>query len=338
MVTMREVALRAGVTKQTVSNVLNRPEIVSPQTAEQVRRAIAELGFSPNLVARGLATGRTRIIGLLVPTTDHPFYGAMVEEIEDRLNAAGFGLLLSTTRGDAARGRRQIDALASRAIDGLIVAGDTDVELYVSHLDEAPFPYVLCAWEVSAPQGACISTIDYVEAGTLAGRHVAELGHKSAAIVADLPAHGRRASGMVAALEERGVAVEVLSAGGGTVAAGRLVGAQVLAGPARPSAVIASNDLLALGVLDAARDAGLQVPGMLSVVGIDDAAARLGHSELTSVALPVREMAAEASKQILESLSSTVVLGRSAIAQPHLVVRRTSAAPTPAQQSEPLSA
>lgn len=106
MVTMQDVAERAGVTKQTVSNVLSGRVAVRPATEARVRAAIAELGYVPNLVARSLATGSTRTVGLFVPTVSTAFYAEVVEEAEDVLDAHGYRLLLCTTRRDGERARR----------------------------------------------------------------------------------------------------------------------------------------------------------------------------------------------------------------------------------------
>lgn len=127
MVTIKDVALRAGVTKQTVSNVINKRPVVSPVTRERVERAIAELGYTPNLLARGLATGQTMMVGLVVPTIANPFYAELVEDLERSLEAEGYSIALCTTYGDPERARRQLEILKRRYIDGLILADDGNV-------------------------------------------------------------------------------------------------------------------------------------------------------------------------------------------------------------------
>ncbi|MGW2223339.1 LacI family DNA-binding transcriptional regulator [Nonomuraea sp. NPDC001684] len=121
---MQDVAERAGVTKQTVSNVVTGRVRVRPETEARVRAAIAELGYTPNLVARSLATGTTMTVGLFVPTVASSFYSAVVEEAENVLEEHGYHLLLCTTRLDGDRARRHITGLTSRSVDALLIAGD----------------------------------------------------------------------------------------------------------------------------------------------------------------------------------------------------------------------
>lgn len=111
-----------AVTKQTVSNVVRGRTVVSPETRARVEAAIAELGYTPNLVARSLSTGTTMTIGFIVPTIANPFYSEVVEEVEMLLEERGYHLLLATTRGDGDRARRQLATLSNRSVDALLVA------------------------------------------------------------------------------------------------------------------------------------------------------------------------------------------------------------------------
>ena len=324
MVTMRDVAARAGVTKQTVSNVLNNPEVVAAATVARVNAAIAELGYVRNLTARGLATGKSMIIGFVVPTVSNPFYSEVVEEVEACLESRGYNLLLCTTRADAARAARHLRTLVGRSIDGLLVAGDAELGSHLPLLENASFPYVLCAWETEAPEDVPVVTIDYEWAGYLAGAHLCDLGHRDVAVIADLPAHGTRVRGFRKAMAEGGVGVPdaaVYSAVGG-VAAGQAV-RRALADHPGLTAVMTSHDVLALGILEEARALGLSVPAELSVVSIDDVIAdRDAHPPLTSVALPKRAMARRAVEMVLDGggrrrASTTLLI-------PELVVRAST--------------
>jgi LacI family transcriptional regulator len=300
---MKDVANRAGVTKQTVSNVLNNPAIVAPATVEKVRAAISDLGYVRNLTARGLATGKSMIVGFIVPTVGNPFYSEVVEEVEACLEARSHNLLLSTTRSDPAQAGRNLRTLASRSIDGLIVAGDSDMNSQLALLDGAPFPYVLCAWETEPPPEVRVVTIDYERAGYLAGAHLRELGHRRVAVIADLPAHAVRVRGFRKAMAEGGVTVPddaVYSASRGEVG-GRDALRKALADHPDLTAVMTSHDLLAFTVLGETRRLGLSVPGDLSLVGIDNVLAdEFTYPPLTSVALPKRAMARRAVELVLD--------------------------------------
>jgi LacI family transcriptional regulator len=322
---MRDVAARAGVTKQTVSNVLNNPVVVAPGTVARVNAAIAELGYVRNLTARGLATGQSMIVGFIVPTVSNPFYSEIVEEVEACLESRGYNLLLCTTRGDAARAARHLRTLVGRSIDGLLVAGDSDLDSHLPLLDNASFPYVLCAWETEAPANIPVVTIDYEWAGYLAGAHLRDLGHRDVAVIAHLPAHGTRVEGFRKAMAEAGVLVPdaaVYSAVGG-VAAGQVLH-QALADHPGLTAVMTSHDVLALGILEETRALGLPVPAELSVVSIDDVMAdRHAHPPLTSVALPKRAMARRAVEMVLDSGSGRR-RATTALLVPELVVRAST--------------
>ncbi|WP_225804543.1 LacI family DNA-binding transcriptional regulator [Streptomyces sp. NK15101] len=297
MVTMQDVAERAGVTKQTVSNVLSGRVAVRPVTEARVREAIAELGYVPNLVARSLATGSSRTVGMFVPTVSTAFYADLVEEAEDALEEHGYRLLLCTTRRDGERARRHLAGLTSRSVDALLIAGDQGLTDHLPLLSRTRFPVVLCAWETPAPARFPVVTIDYEHGGYLAGRHLRRLGHENVTVLAS-PAHDPRVSGFRRAFAEDGLEVPdsaVHLASEPSFRGG--VSAAEEAMRARPSAtaLFATHDVLAVGALEAARDRGYSVPDDLSVVAHDDTpGGLLARPTLTSVALPHREMAREA--------------------------------------------
>ncbi|MCM1951247.1 MULTISPECIES: LacI family DNA-binding transcriptional regulator [Streptomyces] len=297
MVTMQDVAERAGVTKQTVSNVVTGRVAVRPATEARVRAAIAELGYVPNLVARSLATGSSRTVGLFVPTVSAPFYADVVEEVEDALEERGYRLLLCTTRHDGERARRHLAALASRSVDALLIAGDQDLTGHLPLLADARFPVVLCAWEAALPDGFPVVTVDYEHGGHLAGRHLRELGHERALVLAS-PAHTVRAAGFLRAFREDGVelpADAVRTAADPTFRGGLVAALDALRARPDTTALFATHDVLAVAAVEAARALGRTVPDDLSVVAHDDTpAGLLSGTALTSVVLPKREMARRA--------------------------------------------
>ncbi|MCL8017228.1 LacI family DNA-binding transcriptional regulator [Streptomyces sp. AS02] len=336
---MLDVARRAGVTKQTVSNVVRGRQVVSAETRAKVEAAIAELGYTPNMVARGLATGSTMTVGFLVPTIAHPFYSEVVEEVESLLEESGYHLLLATTRGDGERARRHLSSLSSRSVDALLVAGDFDLGEHADVLRAKGVPVALCAWEIDPPPSLPVVTIDYEEAGFLAGRHLRELGHERVAVFADLPAHRVRLDGMRRAFALDGLSVpedRIFPVHGASLetayeavehalplfgAAGRL-----------PTAVITSTDAIALGVMQALRDRGLRVPQDVSVVGIDDIPqAAHAHPTLTTVALPKRRMARQATALLLAAIAGEPLSGAdSSLLSPEIVSRASTTPVRPA--------
>nr|WP_037606132.1 LacI family DNA-binding transcriptional regulator [Streptacidiphilus rugosus] len=334
MATMQDVAERAGVTKQTVSNVISGRVRVRPDTAARVRAAIDELGYTPNLVARSLATGTTKTVGLFVPTVASSFYSEVVEEVEDVLERNGYHLLLCTTRLDGERARRQLAGLSSRNVDALLIAGDRDLIDHLPLLADARFPVVLCAWETEAPDRFPVVTIDYERAGYLAGRHLRSLGHERVAVLAS-PAHTVRIEGLRRAFAADGLAVPdsaVHLAPEPTPAGGFAAASAALSSRPAPTALFATHDVLALGALEAARVLGRAVPAQLSVVGHDDnPEIRVTHPALTTVAIPKREMAKQAIELLLHALADARSPANALqLLRPELIVREsTGPAPRP---------
>lgn len=329
MATMREVAERAGVTKQTVSNVVTGRVPVRPETAARVRSAIEELGYTPNLVARSLATGTTMTVGLFVPTVAGPFYSGIVEEVENVLEQHGYHLLLCTTRLDGERARRHLAGLSSRSVDALLIAGDRDLIDHLPLLADARFPVALCAWESEAPGDFPVVTIDYEQAGYLAGRHLRELGHERVAVVASLPAHASRLVGFRRAFARDGLSVPdsaVFVPAEPTPAGGAQAARAALAADPTLTAVFATHDVLCYGVLDAVAEAGLSIPGDLSVVGHDDMAESWRASPtLTTVVFPKQEMARQATELLLRSLAAqTAPTNSLQLLRPTLIVREST--------------
>ncbi|MEU3609640.1 LacI family DNA-binding transcriptional regulator [Streptomyces sp. NPDC035033] len=312
MVTMQDVAERAGVTKQTVSNVVTGRVAVRPATEARVRAAIAELGYVPNLVARSLATGSSRTVGLFVPTVSAPFYADVVEEVEDALEERGYRLLLCTTRLDGERARRHLAALAARSVDALLIAGDQGLTGHLPLLADVRFPVVLCAWEAALPDGFPVVTVDYEHGGHLAGRHLRALGHERVLVLAS-PAHTVRTAGFRRAFREDGVELPedaVRTAAEPTFAGGLAVALDALRARPDATALFATHDVLAVAAVEAARTLGRTVPGGLSVVAYDDApAGLLSGSLLTSVVLPKREMARRAVDLALSAAASAAPPG-----------------------------
>ncbi|WP_246378180.1 LacI family DNA-binding transcriptional regulator [Nonomuraea soli] len=329
---MREVAERAGVTKQTVSNVVTGRVRVSPATAAKVRAAIAELGYTPNIVARSLATGTTMTVGLLVPTVTSAFYATVVEEAENVLEEHGYHLLLCTTRQDSERARAHFASLSSRSVDALLIAGDNGLNDHLPLLADARFPVALCAWETEVPDTLPVITLDYEQAGYLAGRHLRDLGHERVAILSS-PVHASRIDGFVRAFARDGLTVPpsaIFTPPEPTVFGGFTAARAALAADPGLTAIFATYDTIALGALEAARLSGRSVPGDLSIVGHDDIEeVRHTHPALTTVAAPGREMA----RQAIELLLRAVQEGRRPVNSLQLLrstlVARDSSGPAP---------
>ena len=331
MPTISDVARRARVTTATVSNVLTQRVPVSEKTRARVLQAIEELGYRPNLVARGLAQGKTLTLGLVVPTISNPFFAEVVEEIERIADQHDYQLLLSMTHNSPEEGKRHLERLASRWADGFIVMGMAAEIADVLALKGNGKEVVLSVWnEDPRTQTLPIVDIDFRLAGELATRHLVENGHRRIATILEEPVQGTRRKGFQLALAEAGTAAppEYLHQGDSSFESGYQGALALLDLPAPPSAIVAGNDWMALGAIEAIISRGLSVPGDLSVVGIDNITlAAHAHPPLTTIAVPKREMARAATELLLRYIQGTDLPTDplKILVSPHLIVRQSTA-------------
>lgn len=300
---MKDVADRAGVSQPTVSLVLgDNPEArVADETRERVLRVARELGYRPNLVARGLVQRRSYALGVVVPDLSNPFFADVVSGCEKVAAEEGYAVLLCETRHTSLE--RHLEELRSRMVDGVIldaVEVETVPEAALGDLN-----VVL----VDEPDGRWPGVASDAErVGELAAEHLLSLGHRSLAFLG--PAHDvhgfrLRERGFFRTLREADVDLpsERLRRVPPTVAGGREGMRELLALPPRPTAVFCANDLLAVGALKECLASGVSVPGEISLVGSDDIElARVVTPELTTVAVPSREMGARAARLLVRRL------------------------------------
>jgi LacI family transcriptional regulator len=294
-VTRDDVAALAGVAPSTVSYVINNgPRSVSLKAREKVLKAIAKLSYHPSDVARSLRTRRTRTIGLVIPDITNPYYGEMAQAVEEVSFEHDYTVILADSSHLPERELRYAQVLRSKQADGVIFLPVTpDLEaLHV--LQRAGIPVVVL--ERFVPGYPCIM-LDEHFAGLLATRHLIELGHRRIgciALAADSTSSAVRLEGYRAALLEAGILPEkeliVVGAVNG-YSAGETEARRFLQLSQRPTAVVAHNDLVAIGAMKAFVEAGLKIPGDISVVGFDDiAAASYVQPPLTTIACPKGRM------------------------------------------------
>ena len=301
--TSRDVAARAGVSQPTVSLVLSRnPSArVAPATRERVLRAAEELGYKPNVVARSLVRRRSYALGVIVPDVGNQFFADVVSGAERVATEAGYAVFLCEQRDVPLD--RHIEAMHARQVDGVIIdAAGADAlpaesltGLNVVLVDE---PGERWPGVASDAEGA----------GRLAGEHLLALGHRKIAFVgpsADVHGFRMRERGFVRALAAAGVTIPSpwLRRAPATLDGGNAAMRALLAGADRPTAVFCANDLVALGAFKACSQLGVRVPDAMSLVGCDDIAfARLVTPELTTVAVPARELGARAARLLLREI------------------------------------
>lgn len=289
-----DVAERAGVSQATVSRVLNGSPRVAEKTRRRVLAVIAELDYRPNAVARGLVTSRTQMVGLVVSDMTNPFYPQFIEALADRLAERDLRMLFSRTRGTDEHAH--VSLLLGQRVEGLIFMATLLESPTVRELVARRFPLVLANRYVDGV--ACDVVVgDNRRGAALAAEHLIELGHKRIAIVTGRPDTSTcrdRTDGFVAVLERDAEGIDprlVIQADYHYDEAVR-AGLDLLSVKHPPTAIFCENDYMALGVLNAARRLGVDVPGRLSIIGFDAIAMASWDSfRLTTVRQPQAEMA-----------------------------------------------
>jgi len=348
-VTIQQVAKAAGVSPSTVSNFLNgRTNRMVPATRERIVKTIAELNYRPNRAARQLRTGRTQRIGLIVPSVANPFWGAFAREVEVAALKVGCSVLLCNSEREPERERRYVEELWDDGVRGIVLCTSLPSLDHFADLIERGLHLV--AFDRPAqpddPPSVVSISIDNNLGGFLATTHLLELGHRRIAFVAGSLRSLNRAgrySGFRTAIEAAGLDIddmptwqdELGSAPSGDVEAaevGRRAAHSLFSGetPA-PTAIVANNDMTALGFCRGLRDLGLHVGTDVSVIGFDDIVlADLYDPPLTTVRQPIAQLATLA---VAEAISTGVEgpAGHSVLLRPQLILRESTAPPQPAR-------
>lgn len=332
-VSIRDVAARAGVSVGTVSNVLNRPDIVAEPTRSRVQAAIAQLGFIRNESARQLRAGRSRTIGLVVLDVANPFFTDVARGVEDEASESGLAVILCNSDDQETKESHYLELLEEHRVQGILitpVAADGD---RLARLQRRGTPVVLVDSR-SPSRGQCSVSVDDVLGGELAAAHLLAEGHERIAFVGGPPTFRQvtdRREGAVRALERAGRStadLHVVETAALNVAAGQRAGAEIADLPPahRPTAVFCANDLLALGVLQEMTARRLRVPGDVAIVGYDDIDfAAAAAVPLSSVRQPRHQLGRTAAQLLLdEALGEEGHQHRQVVFEPELVVRRSS--------------
>lgn len=335
MATIVEVGRLAGVTPATVSNVLRDRGRVSPETRERVLAAAQQLGYRPNLNARALVEGRPHTIALIVSSIANPFYPEFALEVEKAVRRSGYFLLVCNTNNDPVQETAYLDAVGGALAQGVLVMNADFLQIdELLSLRQRGVPVVLCMWEKpdQTPPLPCVA-VDFYQAGVVAAEHLLKLGHRRiGAVVGSEPTgnHIWRYRGFAETLAKAGVAqaAEEVRFGQDNIDAGRNAAHALLAAVPDLTAIFVSNDLPALGVLQAAADLGLDIPSDLSVIGITDIQfAHQVRPSLTTVAVPT----AEAAELAVRLMMNVIDKGKSeeiemlVASPPQLVVRGSTA-------------
>ena len=328
MPTIYQVAERAGVSLSTVSRVLNGKASVNKVLKERVEKAVKELNYRPNSVARSLANNRTDSVGVLVPELNAPFFGDLMQAVESTLRAADKHVIISVGRNCLETEKDAVEFLISRNCDALIMHAEALSDEYLLELNQSKLPVALVNRQVEGLPEVCTS-LDNEKGGYLATRHLLELGHKDIAYISgptDKCDASLRLEGHKRALSEAGLPInpQLIFNGDYSEEDGKIGLLELMARDVPFTALVCANDWMASGAISCARDLGMSLPHDLSVVGFDDVVfAHHVFPRLTTVINPIAEMAEMSAKYILNK-----VYGQSNNVQqyfePSLIVREST--------------
>jgi|TARA_B100000519_G_scaffold100400_1_gene87096 LacI family transcriptional regulator len=326
--TIYQVAERAGVSLSTVSRVLNGKASVNKVLKERVEKAVKELNYRPNSVARSLANNRTDSVGVLVPELNAPFFGDLMQAVESTLRAADKHVIISVGRNCLETEKDAVEFLISRNCDALIMHAEALSDEYLLELNQSKLPVALVNRQVEGLPEACTS-LDNEKGGYLATRHLLELGHKDIAYISgptDKCDASLRLEGHKRALSEAGLPInpQLIFNGDYSEEDGKIGLLELMARDMPFTALVCANDWMASGAISCARDLGMSLPHDLSVVGFDDVVfAHHVFPRLTTVSNPIAEMAEMSAKYILNKVygqANNVQL----YFEPSLVVREST--------------
>jgi LacI family transcriptional regulator len=332
-VSIREVAALAGVSLGTVSNVLNRPDVVAEPTRGRVQDAIKKLGFIRNESARQLRAGRSRTIGLVVLDVANPFFTDVARGVEDEASASGLAVILCNSDDQLAKESRYLELLEEHRVQGILITPVTGADERLARLQRRGTPVVLVDSR-SPSRGQCSVSVDDVLGGDLAVSHLLDAGHEKIAFVGgplSIRQVADRRDGAVRALERVGSSGDdllLIETPALNVLAGQRAGAVIaeLPAQARPTAIFCANDLLALGVLQEMTSRRIRVPEDTAIVGYDDVEfASAAAVPLSSVRQPRHQLGRAAAQLLLEeALGGDTHRHRQVVFEPDLVIRKSS--------------
>jgi LacI family transcriptional regulator len=330
-ITIADVAARAGVSKTTVSRVLNGRGELDQATAARVRRVIDQLGYVPSARAVGLARGRTCVVGMLVPSLTWPWMGEVLQGVVDVVESAGYGLLLFTCNRGEESIRQFASQVSAKSFDGLLVIEPEGTLDYIADLHGNGLPVVLIDDRGHQRPFPSVATTNR-SGGESAARHLLELGRRRPLVITGIEAFGctqERLAGFAEAYAAAGLPLDpqLVVEGDFTFGLGRMAVKGRIEAGIEFDAVFAHNDLSAGGAMQAIREAGRSVPEDVAVVGFDDIP-YAAHTEppLTTVHQPMREMG-EAAARMLMSYFEGVPLPDAPNVIPTTLIARASTVP-----------
>jgi DNA-binding LacI/PurR family transcriptional regulator len=326
---IKEVAKRARVSTATVSRTINNSAKVKPATAARVRKAIEELNFYPNTHARTLVSGRSRMLGLIISDITNPFFPELVKSFEDQAVQRGKEVIIGNTDYNPKRMAGCIRRMVERKVDGVAIMTSEGDPALMMELTRRNIPTVFM--DTGKPGLHCANIrIDYAQGIHEAVQHLFALHHRRIAFITgpmNLESVRMRHDAFVEGLKARGLDYSLIEKGNHRIEGGAMAMRSLLKLPQRPTAVVTSNDLTAIGALGTVLDAGLRVPEDISLIGFDDISfAHLTQPPLTTVMLSRVQLAVTAFAALEALMRKEDGTHADYTIPTHLVMRRSTRA------------
>ncbi len=333
MSNIRDVARLAGVSVATVSRALSNPEKVSPESLDKVHKAIAEVGYRPNMLARNFRSARAYAVVVLVPDIANPFYSLFIRALEDRAHQKGYAVLLGDTRGTPEREMEYIRRVETRLADGIVQLRPSSEKSQNNIPADVPCVNACGCEYTTGPairidnRGAAKSMVNYL----------ISLGHKRIGVISGLkdnPHAIDRLEGYKEALADAGIPFEkdLIAEGDFTMWSGLNAAFQFCNMKNRPTAIFSMNDEMAIGAMQTLKSQGIRIPEDISVTGFDDIAyAKYSDPSLTTISQPAEEMGKMAMDMLLKVIEGEPLSQRECVLPTEFIIRK-STGPAPGKK------
>lgn len=333
-ITINDIAREAGVSKATVSRVLNNPEKVAKRTRERVLKVIQQRNYHPNPLAQSLTTRKTGIVGVVISDITNPFYAVMVRNIEEVCRSYQYHIFLCNTNGREEEEELYVRSLMGKKVDGIILGATRMNDQAIQSLAQNQTPMVFVSRLPENREQYDYVIVDSVLGGYLATKYLLSLGHTKIAYLGGhwpTSSNLERLEGYRKALAEAGIEAreEYIYCGEFRMENGYQEGMRMLrAGEYRPTAVFSANDAMAIGVFEACNEQGVKVPEELSVIGFDDIPlSSLGLIQLTTISQSIAEVGALSGRIIMDKILNPDKrdIRQQIVFPPKLVIRKSCA-------------
>jgi DNA-binding LacI/PurR family transcriptional regulator len=325
--TIYDVAKEAGVSIATVSKVINNNGNTTEKTKKKVLHAMEKLNYYPSAVASALTGKKTGTIGLLLPDISNPFYAQLARSIEDQAHELGMSVFMCSTEYDSIKERKYIDLLRRKQVDGFIVGSGFNDQSLLESLESHSIPIVMVSQDIPSLKVNTVTVDDY-QGGYIATQHLISLGHKRIAIISErIKSSNKRIYGYKDAHEDFGLEIkdDYIIRTKGTIESGRKSLIELLQLPEPPSAIFATNELLAIGVIQEAREKSISIPDDLSIIGFDNTIlATITIPTLTTVSQPIMEMGKKVVNILSDEIDGKNLKKQRTLFLPELIIRGTT--------------